>query len=96
MFVNNEAGKPLTAADDKQIGSYSPSDSINDNKILSNGSYQERQLIPFFSVDRLKTNIPDFWRLVEQRQDNIWNDTHCTKVPLLKNIDILRTLEYII
>lgn len=57
VFVSNEAVKHLTAADDKQIGSCSPSDSINDNRTLSNGSYQERQLIPFFSVDRLTTNI---------------------------------------
>ena len=92
MLVNNEAWECLTAADDKEIGSCSLSVSINDNRILSNGSYQERQLIPFFSVDRLKTNIPYFWRLVEQRQDNIWNDSHWTKIPLLKNTEVLRTL----
>lgn len=58
VLVSNEAGKHLTAADDKQIGSCSPSDSVNDNRTLSNGSYQERQPVPYFSVDRLKTNIP--------------------------------------
>lgn len=66
VLVSNEAGKHLTAADDKQIGSCSPSDSINDNRTLSNGSYQERQLIPFFSVDRLKTNIPIYGDLLNR------------------------------